>query len=267
MAEQNSQTLKSHVALVTGGSLGIGRASAVALGQAGANVAINYRSHREEAEQVAEAVRQAGSEALLIQCDVADQAAVEQMVTATVKKFGKLDIAVSNAAYSARELFYEADMKEFRRTLDVTMWGAFHLTRAAAQQMISQGGGGSIVVVSSPHGYLPIPRSMPYNMSKGAIDQMARTAAIELIDHRIRVNTIVPGWIDTPGERKFASDETIRKAGEKMPWGRLGHPDEIGRGVVFVCDPKSDYMTGSSLLIDGGITLPWWANRGSGVPE
>ena len=147
------------------------------------------------------------------------------------------------------------------------MWGAFYLTRAAAQQMISQGGGGSIVVVSSPHGYLPIPKSMPYNMSKGAIDQMARTAAIELAGHRIRVNTIVPGWIDTPGERKFSTEEAIQKAGERTPWGRLGQPDEIGRGVVFICDPKSDYMTGSSLLIDGGITLPWWANRGSGVPE
>ena len=267
MAEQKTQTLKNQVALVTGGSLGIGRASAVALGEAGASVAINYRSHREEAEQVAEAVRQAGAEALVIQCDVADQAAVEKMVARTVKEFGKLDIAVSNAAYSAREMFYEADMAGFRRTVEVTMWGAFYLTRAAAQQMISQGGGGSIVIVSSPHGYVPIPRSMPYNMSKGAIDQMARTAAIELVEHRIRVNTIVPGWIDTPGERKFTSDETIQKAGEKLPWGRLGLPEEIGRGVVFVCDPKSDYMTGSSLLIDGGITLPWWANRGSGVPE
>jgi glucose 1-dehydrogenase len=239
----------------------------VALGQAGASVAINYRSHGDEAEQVAETVRRAGAEAMTIQCDVADQAAVEQMVAATVKKFGKLNIVVSNAAYSARELFYEANMEDFRRTLDVTMWGAFYLTRAAAQQMISQGGGGSIVVVSSPHGYLPIPKSMPYNMSKGAIDQMARTAAIELAGHRIRVNTIVPGWIDTPGERKFSTEEAIQKAGERTPWGRLGQPDEIGRGVVFICDPKSDYMTGSSLLIDGGITLPWWANRGSGVPE
>src|SRR5262249_7037352 len=128
-------------------------------------------------------------------------------------------------------------------------------------------GGGSIVVVSSPHAYVAVPRSMAYNMAKAAIDQMARTAAIELVEHRIRVNLVTPGWIDTPGERKFASDETIARAAAKLPWKRLGKPEEIARGVVFLCDPASDYITGSDLLIDGGITLPWWASRGSGVPE
>lgn len=108
---------------------------------------------------------------------------------------------------------------------------------------------------------------MAYNMSKAAMDQMARTAAQELIDKRIRVNIITPGWIDTPGERKFTSDDAIERMGKKLPWGRLGRPDEVGRGVVFFCDPASDYVTGSKILIDGGITLPWWANRGTGVPE
>ena len=96
---------------------------------------------------------------------------------------------------------------------------------------------------------------------------MARTAAMELAEHRIRVNVVTPGWIDTPGERKFASDETIVRAGPKLPWGRLGTPAEVGRCVVLLCDPASEYITGSSLLVDGGITLPWWANRGSGVPD
>ena len=203
---------------------------------------------------------------------MAGQTTVERLVQQTVAAFGRLDIAVSNAAFSDREPFYEADMTGFHRTVDVTMWGAFYLLRAAASQMIAQtaaGGrqGGSIVVISSPHAYVPIPRSMAYNMSKAAIDQMARTAAMELVEHKIRVNIVTPGWIDTPGERKFASDEIIRGASEKLPWKRLGKPAEIGRGVVFLCDPASDYITGSSLLIDGGITLPWWANRGSGVPE
>ena len=108
---------------------------------------------------------------------------------------------------------------------------------------------------------------MAYNMSKAAIDQVARTAAIELVEHKIRVNMVHPGWIDTPGERKFFSEEQIQKAAKALPWERLGKPEEIARGVVFLCDPDSDYMTGSSLLIDGGITLPWWANRGSAVPE
>lgn len=108
---------------------------------------------------------------------------------------------------------------------------------------------------------------MAYNMSKAAIDHMARTAAIELVDHKIRVNLVHPGWIDTPGERRFATEEQIRAAGEKLPWKRLGQPEEIARAVIFLCDPASDYVTGSSLLIDGAISLPWWANRGSAVPE
>ena len=120
----------------------------------------------------------------------------------------------------------------FRRTIDVSMWGAFHLLRAASRQMIDAGQGGSIVMVSSPHAYIPIPRSMAYNMSKGAMKQMARTAAIELIEHRIRVNLLTPGWIDTPGERKFASEETIQQSGPKLPWKRLGTTEEIGRGAV-----------------------------------
>ena len=264
--------LRNQVALVTGASRGIGRATAIALAQAGADVAINYYSSDDAAREVADRVEELGRRALLVKADVADQSAVEEVVSKTVAEFGRLDVAVSNAVYSDRKLFYELSMEGFNRTIDVTMWGAFYLLRAAALQMLEQEPGesgqrGAIVIVSSPHGYNAIPMSMPYNMAKGAIDQMARTAAIELAEKRIRVNTLVPGWIDTPGERKFADDETIEKAGTKLPWGRLGRPEEIARGIVFLCDPASDYMTGSRLLIDGGITLPWWAARGSGVPE
>jgi len=259
--------LSGKVALVTGASRGIGRAIAIALAEAGCQVAVNYHSDDAGAAKVAEAIGRTGQRALLAKADVGDQAAVEKLVSATTAEFGRLDIAVTNACYSDREPFYEADMRGFRRTIDVTMWGAFYTLRASAQAMIGQGGGGSIVVISSPHAYVAVPRSMAYNMSKAAIDQMARTAAIELVEHRIRVNLIHPGWIDTPGERKFTSDEQINAAGQKLPWKRLGRPEEIARGVVFLCDPASDYITGSSLAIDGGITLPWWANRGSAVPE
>jgi glucose 1-dehydrogenase len=259
--------LAGQVAIVTGASRGIGRATALALAQAGAHVALNYYSHADEAEAAAEEVRRHGVRAMLLPGDVADYESVEQMVARTVAEFGRLDIAVSNAAYSDREPFYTADLRGFRRTVDVTMWGAFHLLRAAARQMISQGGGGSIVIVSSPHAWIAVPRSMAYNMSKAAIDHMGRTAAIELVEHRIRVNLVHPGWIDTPGERKFATEEQLQKSAEKLPWKRLGRPEEIARGVVFLCDPRSDYITGSSLAIEGGITLPWWASRGSAVPE
>jgi len=262
-----NSNFKDRVAVVTGASLGIGRATAVALGRAGAAVAINYRSHADEAESAAEEVRAAGGRAITVQADVADLAAVESMVERTVAEFGRLDIAISNAAYSDREVFYEADIDGFRRTVDVTMWGAFYLLRAATQQMIKQGGGGAIVLVSSPHAYIAAPRAMAYNMSKAAIEHMAKTAAIEVAEHRIRINVIQPGWTDTPGERKFASEDTLQTAGSKIPLGRLGHPAEMAEGILFLCDPANSYMTGATLLIDGGISLPWWANRGSAAPE
>jgi glucose 1-dehydrogenase len=258
--------LKGLSALVTGASLGIGRSTCLSLARAGANVAVNYRSHRHEAEEVVAACQAEGVKAIAVQADVADLAAVERMVAETVQAFGKLDIAVSNAAYSDRELFYKADIAGFRRTVDVTMWGAFHLLRASSQQMIKQGGGGAICIVSSPHAFIPAPRAMAYNMSKAAIEHMSRTAAIELAEFRIRVNIIQPGWTDTPGERKFASEETLERAGAKIPLGRLGTPEEIGDCIVFLCHPQNEYMTGAALLVDGGISLPWWANRGSAAP-
>lgn len=259
--------LNGKIALVTGASRGIGRSTAIALAEAGADVAINYYSQQTDAESVADAVQAAGRRALLLPGDVGDRRTVDEMVEKTVSQFGRLDIAVTNAVYSDREVFHQADLAGFERTIQVTMWGAFYTLRAAARQMIEQGEGGSIVVISSPHAFIPVPRSMAYNMSKAAIDQMARTAAIELVEEKIRVNILHPGWIDTPGERKFASEEQIQRGGEKLPWHRLGRPEEIGRGVVFLCDPASDYITGSSLGIDGGATLPWWASRGSAVPD
>lgn len=258
--------LAGQVAVVTGASMGIGRATALALGNAGAKVVVNYRSHAELADEVVALIGEAGSEAIAVQADVADQQAVEGLVAEAVSAFGKLDIAVSNAAFSERQPFYSADMAGFHRTIDVTMWGAFYLVRAAAQQMIKQQSGGAIALVSSPHAFVPVPNSMAYNMAKAALDHMARTAAIELAEHKIRINVVQPGWTDTPGERKFASEETLRNAANSIPAGRLGTPEEMAKGILFLCDPANDYTTGATLLIDGGITLPWWANRGSAAP-
>lgn len=248
-------------ALVTGASRGIGRGCAIEMAREGANVAINYNTHPDEAEAVAKEVRAFGRKAITLQADVSDQAAVEGLVAKTAEAFGSLDLFVSNAAYSDRENFVNCDMKKFRRTIDVTMYGPFYGVRAAAQQMIKQGKGGAMAVISSPHAVLAIPSSMAYNMAKAAIDHMTRTAAIELAPHRIRVNSVHPGWIDTPGERKFFSEEQIAKGGAKLPFGRLGRADEIGKGVVYILSKDAEYMTGSTLGLEGGVSLPWWSNR------
>ncbi len=251
--------LQGKTAIVTGASLGIGRATALALGRSGANVVINYHSHAQAAEEVVQAVRAVGARAIQVQADVSDHAAVERLVAESVAQFGAVDIAVSNAAFSERELFHEANLEGFRRTVDVTMWGAYYLLRAATRQMIRQGTGGAIVMVSSPHAFIPVPKSMAYNMSKAAVDMMAKTAAIEVAKSGIRVNIMHPGWTDTPGERKFATEESLRSAGDFIPLGRLGTSEEIAEAILVLCDPRHGYMTGASLLVDGGISLPWWS--------
>lgn len=251
-------------ALVTGASRGIGRGIAIALAREGANVAINYRSHEDEAKEVANEVEKFGRKAILLQADVAEQGPVDNMVAETVKAFGSLDLFVSNAAYSDRKLMVEADVEEFKRTVNVTMWGAFWGVRASALQMIKQGGGGAMAIISSPHAVMAVPTSMAYNMSKAAIDHMARTAACELSKHRIRVNIVHPGWIDTPGERKFFTDEQIAESQKTLPLGRIGQPEEIATGVCYILSDEAAYMTGSTLTIDGGVLLPWWSNRDGG---
>jgi glucose 1-dehydrogenase len=250
--------------LVTGASRGIGRGCALEMARAGANVAINYRSHPEEAESAATEARAFGVKAITLQGDVADRARVEAMVAETAAAFGRLDVFVSNAVYSDRELMLEADLDGFKKTIDVGMWGAFYGVRASAQQMVKQGVGGSIVIISSPHAVLAIPTAMAYNMAKAAIDHMGRTAALELAPHRIRVNIIHPGWIDTPGERKFFTEEQIQEGGKALPWKRLGRPDEVGKVVAFVASDDAEYMTGSTVAVDGGVSLPWWSDRSDG---
>ena len=252
--------MEDKVVVVTGASLGIGRATAEAFAREGAKVVINFRSHPEQADEVVEQIKTAGGQAIAHQADVADYGAIKGLIQRAVDEFGRLDIAVSNAAFSEREPMLDADIDKFRRTIDVTMWGAYYLTRCAGEQMRSQGDGGSICIVGSPHSFLAIPGALPYNMAKAAIEHMAKTAALELAHYKIRVNTIEPGWTDTPGERKFFTEETLRQAGKSIPVGRLGTPEEMAECILFLCDSRNEYVTGSTLLVDGGISLPWWSD-------
>lgn len=245
--------LDGKIAIVTGAARGIGAACAIKLAQAGAHVVVNDILPPDE---VIQQIRSSGGSASPAVGDVTDRARVDAIVQETVSQHGRIDVLVTNAAYSDRELFYRADLDGFKKTIDVCMWGPFNFLRPVSNVMIDQGRGGAIVCISSPHAFEPIPGAMAYNMAKAAVDQMARTAACELAEHRIRVNIVHPGWTDTPGERKFFHEEELSDRGSELPWGRLAKPDEIARGVVFMCDPGSDYITGSTLTIDGGIMLP-----------
>lgn len=249
-----SQILAGKRAVVSGAGRGIGLGVARELAKAGAEVVINDISDASDAVAACESL---GAKAHFVQADVSSEQAVRGLMDQCIEKMGGLDIVVSNAAYSDRRLMLDSDLDEFRKTIDVSMWGAFYMVRFGAEKLVRGGAGGNIVVVSSPHAHLPIPGAMAYNMAKAANDQTAKTAACELAQHGVRVNLIHPGWIDTPGERKFFAEETLQTGSERIPMGRLGQPADLGRGVVFLCDPASSYITGSTLTIDGGIQLPF----------
>ncbi|MDP7398096.1 MAG: SDR family oxidoreductase, partial [Lentisphaeria bacterium] len=215
--------LHGKVALVTGASRGIGRQAALTFAEAGADVIVNYRSHADEAEEVAQHIRQEGRRAMVAQCDVADRAGMEAMFAKAAETMGTVDIVVANAAYSVRQPLLGMDWDGFRRTLEVTQYGVFHTCQLAAQQMVRQfhSGrvGGKILIISSVHAERVQYTSAAYDMAKRSINHLGRTMAAELAEYRINVNNLQPGWIDTPGERQFATDEQIREGGKSLPWG------------------------------------------------
>jgi glucose 1-dehydrogenase len=254
------QNLKGKVALVTGASRGIGRGIVESLAAEGADVVINYRSHEEEAQAVATAVAATGARALPWQADVADRPAVARMFEAAVDYFGHLDIVVANAAFSIREPVIEAKWENVLRVIEVSQFGVFHTCQFAAQQMVKQGArgnrsAGKIIVIGSLFAELPFPTSAAYNMSKAAVNHLVRTLAAEVAQYHINVNVINPGWIDTPGERAFASEQAIEQGARAIPWQRLGTVEDIGRAVVYLAGDAADYVTGSALRIDGGFML------------
>lgn len=248
------------VALVTGASRGIGRGIALELAAGGADILVNYRSHPEEAQEVADVIVQMGRRALPWQADVADRTAVEQMFAGALAHWGQIDIAIANAAMSIREPVIDAQWEHVKRTIEVSQFGVFHTCQLAAQQMVKQGirsgrSAGKIVVISSIHEEIPVATSAAYNMAKAAINHLVRTLANELTVHHINVNVINPGWIDTPGERTFATEAEIQAGAKRLPWKRLGTSEDIAKATAFLASDDADYITGTTLRVDGGYVL------------
>ena len=248
--------LLGKVALITGANRGIGRGCALELARMGVDIVIADCQPESGVSPVVDEVEALGRRAIFIRGDVAERSNVEAMVSEAVHGFGRLDIAIANAARSVRKPFLELSEDDFRKTLNVTLMGVFHTIQLAARQMVKQGEGGSIVIISSVLAELPMPTSAAYNCAKAGINQMGRTMAAELAKHSIRVNVIEPGYIDTPGERAFASEDELAGIGPKLPLGRLGTIEDIGYGAAFLSGPRAAYITGSVLRIDGGYMLP-----------
>lgn len=268
-------SLENKVALITGAGQGIGRAIAEAFAREGADIVANDLprvsvGESDGLDETVAAVEALGQRALAARAEVSDHAAVQAMFDAAAARFGHVDILVSNAAYNCRQPVLDADPQEFRRVIAVNQLGLFNVCQAAARQMVrqSQNGrpGANIVIISSVHARVALPNNAAYAMSKAAANQFCLVLANELCQHRIRVNAINPGWTDTPGERKYFTDEQLEEGGSKLPWGRLGRPDEIADAAVFLGGEAASYITGAILDVDGGFSFRL-DSPGAGEPE
>jgi glucose 1-dehydrogenase len=245
--------LQGKKALVTGAARGIGRGCALELARAGADVAINDLHRSELAEATAAEVRALGRQSAVVEGDVFARPSCEQVVARALQELGRIDILVSNPARNIRDRFLDLDPTAFERVIQATLVGGFHMSQLVARHMVERGGGGKIVFISSVHTWISFSRSVAYNAAKAGLNHLAFTMANELTQHRINVNVIEPGWIDTPGEHDSFGDAALAAAGPALPWGRLGTPADIGRAAVFLASDDADYITGSALLVDGGI--------------
>jgi glucose 1-dehydrogenase len=246
-------TLHGKVALVTGAGRGIGKGCALRLAMQGADIVINDRPGSDDLEATATEIRSLGRICHIVESDVFSRSGCETLLKAAVEKAAKIDILVSNPAFSRRGAFLEYAPDLFERTIQGTLTSGFHMSQLVARHMVARGCGGKIIFISSVQAEMPIGLCAAYGAAKAGLNHMMRSIAVELCSHHINVNAIEPGWIDTPGEHVTFSDATIAAEGEKLPWGRLGLPDDIGRAVAFLASDDADYITGSVLPVDGGF--------------
>ena len=245
--------LDGKIALVTGAAGGIGQGCAVELARCGADVIVNGRPGGTSLAATCQEIEGLGQTCTPLEADVFHRSGCEQLVSDALEQKGRIDILVSNPANGHRCAFLEFDPDEFERNGKGTLTAGFHIAQLAARHMVQRGGGGKIVFISSVHAEMPYPPCVSYNAAKAGLNHLTSSIAIELFEHRINVNCINPGWIDTPGERRSFTEEQIQREGQKLPWGRIGTPTDIGRAAVFLSSDDADYITGTELRVDGGF--------------
>jgi len=245
--------------LVTGSSSGIGQAIAIRFAQEGANVAINYRKSAAEAEitlKQAQAATSAGGRHIVIQGDVAKEEDVVRVIEATIKGLGGLDILINNAGIQNAADSHEVTTESFDQVLGVNLRGAFMCAREAIKHFLAEHKPGAIINVSSVHQIIPKPRFLSYSVSKGGMQNLTRTLALEYAGRGIRVNGIGPGATVTPINRAWIDDPEKRALVEShIPMGRAGTSEEMAAVTVFLCSDEAAYITGQTLFVDGGLTL------------
>jgi glucose 1-dehydrogenase len=245
---------ENKVAIVTGAATGIGRETAFHLARVGAAVAVDYVDKPDDAQVVVRQIEKSGGKALAIQADVSQPNDVQNLVRQTVQAFGRLDILINNAGIEKEMPFWEVPFDLWSKIIGVDLTGPFLCAQEAAKQMIQQGDGGRIINISSVHEEMPMPTNLPYCAAKGGLRMLMRTAAVELAPHKITVNNIGPGAIDTPLDQSTKDNPQKYKTllGE-IPLGRMGKPEEVAELAVFLASDAAAYITGSTYFIDGGM--------------
>lgn len=247
--------LENKVALVTGGTSGIGKATAIALGIAGAKVVFSGR-REEEGENTANSIRQSGAECLFVRSDVSSESEVKALVQKTVESYGRLDCAFNNAGIeSPSKPLHEQSIEDFDKLMAINVRGLFLCMKSEIQQMLIQGAG-VIVNNSSMGGLIAFPGISPYHASKHAVMGLTRSAALDYAKQGIRINAINPGLIATEMMDRLSTTGTSPEqlAASIVPMGRMGKPEEIASTVVFLCSDAASYITGQPIVIDGGYT-------------
>ena len=258
-------------ALVTGANSGIGRAVALALAAAGADVGVNYVVHPEEAAEVVDEIQALGRDSAALMADVSSEDQVIAMYRAMTERFGRIDILVANAGVQRDAPFVDMSLAQWNTVIGINLTGQFLCCREAVRAMARQGvvagvskAAGKIICMSSVHERIPWAGHVNYTASKGGVMMMMQSIAQEVAPLKIRVNAVAPGAIRTPiNTAAWATPEAYSALMTLVPYQRIGEPEDIGRATIWLCSDESDYVTGTTLFVDGGMTLyPGFAQGG-----
>jgi glucose 1-dehydrogenase len=261
--KMSNQVLAGQRAIVTGANSGIGKGVAIGLAKAGAKVVINYVTSEDRAIEVVETIKSNGGEAIAIHADVSNEEQVQSMFRQTIDTWGSVDILVANAGIQRDAEFTEMTLKQWQFVLDVNLTGQFLCAREAAREFVRRGvtpelscAAGKIICMSSVHEVIPWAGHVNYAASKGGLNLMMQSIAQEMAGKKIRVNSISPGAIRTPiNTSAWETPEAEADLLKLIPYQRVGDPDDIARAAVWLASDESDYITGTSLFVDGGMTL------------
>jgi glucose 1-dehydrogenase len=252
----DTKPLLGKVALITGSSEGIGSGVALELAMAGADICVNYVGDGDsDAEEIAQQIRSFGRRALIVKANVADREATEAMFSTLEKELGVIDILVTSAMSAKRHSILDTKPEDFKRTMDIGVFGVFNCMQLAAKQMIAAGKKGSMVHITSPHQSWPAKDAIDYNTAKAAAHHLALSVANELMWKGIRVNFVEPGWTITKNEIRLFGIDQLNENGKKMPFGRLANPADSARAVLWLCSEEASFVVGTTIKCDSGMFI------------